>query len=191
MIPPALLSSQKRMYVWCSNASTSEKRPGQMGYLAGCSKYVRTSWLVYSQTFSNLSLSTGIVPACFKSSVIIPVQKKSKVTCPNDWRPVALTPIVSKCFEKLIKVLICRMLPPALDPHQFAYRKNRSTDDAIATALHLALAHLDKRNIYVRMLFVDYSSAFNTIVPSRLNRKLRHLGIDPSLYNWILDFLTD
>ena len=145
---------------------------------------------VFTNIF-NLSLSTGIVPACFKSSVIIPVQKKSKVTYPNDWRPVALTPIVSKCFEKLIKVLICRMLPPALDPHQFAYRKNKSTDDAIATALHLALAHLDKRNTYVRMLFVDYSSAFNTIVPSRLDRKLRDLGIDPSLCNWILDFLTD
>ena len=90
-------------------------------------------------------------------------------------------PIVRKCFEKLVKVLICRMLPPALDPHQFAYRKNRSTDDVIATALHSALAHLDKRNTYVRMLFVYYSSAFNTMVPSRLDRKLRDLSIDPSL----------
>jgi hypothetical protein len=33
---------------------------------------------VFTNIF-NLSLSTGIVPACFKSSVIIPVQKKSKV----------------------------------------------------------------------------------------------------------------
>jgi hypothetical protein len=49
--------------------------------------------------------------------------------------------------------------------------------------------HLDKRNTYVRMLFIDYSSAFNTIVPSKLTNKLRTLGLNTSLYNWILDFL--
>ena len=32
-------------------------------------------------------------------------------------------------------------------------------------AIHTALSHLDKKNTYVRMLFTDYSSAFNTIVP--------------------------
>ena len=34
-----------------------------------------------------------------------------------------------------------------------------------------ALSHVDKRNTYVRMLFIDYSSAFNTIVPSKLHSK--------------------
>jgi hypothetical protein len=56
-----------------------------------------------------------------------------------------------------------------IDPLQFAYCPNRSTDDAIYIALHTALSHLDKRNAYVRMLFIDYSSAFNTIVPSKLS----------------------
>jgi gmma-aminobutyric acid receptor subunit gamma/cGMP-dependent protein kinase 2 len=45
-------------------------------------------------------------------------------------------------------------------------------------------------NIYVRMLFIDYSSAFNTIVPSKLVIKLETLGLDPALCNWLLDFLT-
>ena len=39
------------------------------------------------------------------------------------------------------------------------------------------------------MLF-DYSSAFNTIVPSKLITKLRVLGLNTSLCNWLLDFLT-
>ena len=38
------------------------------------------------------------------------------------------------------------------------------------------------------MLFIDYSSAFNTIVPSKLI-KLEALGLNPALCNWILDFL--
>ena len=40
------------------------------------------------------------------------------------------------------------------------------------------------------MLFIDYSSAFNTIVPSKLITKLRTLGLNTSLCNWILDFQT-
>ena len=40
------------------------------------------------------------------------------------------------------------------------------------------------------MLFIDYSSAFNTIVVSKLFNKLRTLGPNISLCNWILHFLT-
>jgi hypothetical protein len=77
-----------------------------------------------------------------------------------------------KYFERLAKDHITSALPDILDPHQFAYRPNRSTDDAITIALDTALSHLDKRNTYVRMLFIDYSSAFNTIVASKHTIKL-------------------
>ncbi|KAK1806256.1 hypothetical protein P4O66_000132 [Electrophorus voltai] len=79
-----------------------------------------------------------------------------------------------------------------MDPLQFAYRHNRSTDDAIAHLLHTTLTHLDEgRGNYVKMLFVDYSSAFNTIIPSLLTTKLGDLGLHTSLCDWISNFLTD
>ncbi len=118
------------------------------------------------------------------------IPKKNIITCLNDWRPVALTPIFSKCFEKLVREHICSVLPASLDPLQFAYRSNRSTDDAIAFTLHTALSHLENKNTYVRMLFVDYSSAFNTIVPATLVAKLQTEGLNRCLCSWILDFLT-
>jgi hypothetical protein len=40
------------------------------------------------------------------------------------------------------------------------------------------------------MLFIDYNSAFNTIVPSKLIIKVKTLGLNTSLSNWILDILT-
>ena len=94
-----------------------------------------------------------------------------------------------KCFERLVKDHITSTLPDTLDPLQFAYRTNRSTDDAISIALHTALSHLEKRNTYVRMLFIDNSSAFKTIVPSNLITMLRTLGLNTSICSWILDFL--
>jgi hypothetical protein len=49
------------------------------------------------------------------------------------------------------------IIPETLDPLQFVYFPNRSTDDTISIALHTALSHLDKRKSYVRMLFIDYN----------------------------------
>ncbi len=111
----------------------------------------------------NESLATSVVPTSFKKSVIIPVPKNSKPSCLNDYHPVALISIVMEVFERLLKNHICSSIPATLDPLQFAYRPNRSTDDAIFQVLHSSLTHIDSNNgNYVRMLFIDYSSAFNT-----------------------------
>eukprot|EP00061_Rhincodon_typus_P000864 g13031.t1 len=102
--------------------------------------------------------------------------------CLNDYHPVALTSLIMKCFEKLVMAHINSSLPACLSPLQFAYRRNRSTVDAISLALHLSLEHLDTQ---VRLLIIDHSSVF---IPSRLIPKLRDLGLGSTLCNWILSF---
>ena len=92
---------------------------------------------VFTDTF-NLSLSLSVVPTCFKMATIVPVSKKAKVIELNDYRHEALTSVIMKCFERLVKDHITSTLPDTLDPLQFSYRPNRSTDDAIAITLHTA-----------------------------------------------------
>eukprot|EP00061_Rhincodon_typus_P007590 g29433.t1 len=41
-----------------------------------------------------------------------------------------------------------------------------------SAALHSSLEHLDNKDVYVRLLCINYSSAFNTIIPSRLISKI-------------------
>lgn len=145
---------------------------------------------VFTRIF-NSSLSQATIPSCLKSATIIPVPKKPVPEDLNSYRPVALTPVVMKCLEKLVLWHIKYSLPASFDPRQFAYRSNRSTEDAIAIATHVALNHLEHRNTYVRMLFVDYSSAFNTIIADILINKLLHLGLSTPICTWIRDFLTN
>ena len=58
-----------------------------------------------------------------------------------------------KCFELLVKTHITSSsLSDTLDPLQFAYRSNSSTDDANALTLHTALSHLDQRSTYVNAI---------------------------------------
>ncbi|KAK3517233.1 hypothetical protein QTP70_001244 [Hemibagrus guttatus] len=145
---------------------------------------------VFTDIF-NISLSSAIVPTCHKTTTIIPMPKKSTVSCLNGYHPIALTPIMMKCFERLIMRHIKTQLSPSLDPLQFAYHLNHSMDNAITTTLHLSLTLLDNKDTYVRILFIDFSSAFNTIIPQHLIEKLSLLGLNTSLCNWILDFLTE
>ena len=62
----------------------------------------------------NTSLSLAVVPSCFKTATIIPVPKKPTISSLNDYRPVALTPIMMKCFERLVKDHIISNSPPLL-----------------------------------------------------------------------------
>lgn len=145
---------------------------------------------VFTDIFNN-SLQQMSVPRCFKSSVIVPVPKKSKVTQLNDFRPVALTSVAMKALERLVLRYLRSAVGHLLDPFQFAYQANRSVDDAVALGLHFILQHLEAPRTYARVLFIDYSSAFNTIIPHKLFNKLLHLNIHPSICHWIQDFLLD
>ena len=58
-------------------------------------------------------------------------------------------------------------------------------------ALHYSLQHLDSPGTYARILFVDFSSAFNTILPALLQVRLSQLHVPDSTCRWITDFLSD
>ncbi len=87
--------------------------------------------LIFTQIF-NRSLELCEVPSCFKhSSIILLVPKKPKITGLNDSRPVALTSVFVKSFERMVLAYLKASTGPLLDPQEFAYRANRSVDDAV------------------------------------------------------------
>ncbi|KAK3543099.1 hypothetical protein QTP70_010645 [Hemibagrus guttatus] len=100
---------------------------------------------VFTDNF-NISLSSAVdVP---QDNDHRPRAKEVYSSCLNNYRPVALTPITMKFFEGLVMRHIKTQLPPSLDPVQFPYHPNRSTDDAITTTLHLAFTHQDNTDSY-------------------------------------------
>lgn len=125
---------------------------------------------VYTDIF-NFSLLQTVVPHLFQPSIIIPVPKKPDTSTLSDFRPVALTAVVVKCFEKLVlthtfsHTLI--HISHTLLTHLNLPIINRSVENAEALALHHTLPHLDYNKTYARILFLDYSATFNTIRPGK------------------------
>lgn len=59
-------------------------------------------------------------------------------------------------------------------------------------SLYLLFKHLEGNGCHARLLFVDFSSAFNTIQPHILiSRLLEQFNLSNNLVGWILDFLTN
>ena len=138
-----------------------------------------------------LFLLASFVPAAWKRTTIIPVPKKPHVKAMNDFRPMALTSILCKYMERMVAKELISMVGESLDPLQFAYRARRGVEDASFTLLHTVAKHLDSPNSYVRILFMDFSSAFNTVHIHTLLSRLQGLQASTSLVLWIQDFLKD
>ena len=59
-----------------------------------------------------------------------------------------------------------------LDPLQFAYQASKGVNDAKLFILDRALKHLEKPKSHVRILFADFSFAFNKMQPNILIERL-------------------
>ena len=146
---------------------------------------------VFQQLFQT-SMNCSTVPQKWKHSTVIPIPKKGPTKVLNDLRPVALTSLVMKAMERIVKNSITQSVEHLMDPLQFAYRAGRGVDDAKIFLLETIHTHLETPNTIARLLFADFSSAFNTMQPHILAEKLiTRFNLDHLLTMWIIDFLTN
>ena len=139
----------------------------------------------------NRSFKECHVPTLWKRANIVPIPKKKNAKELNDFRPIALTATTSKIMEKMVQKHLAKTLKDQLDPMQFAYQPNRDVEDAVLTLVHNTLSHAESPNAYTRILFIDFSSAFNTIRPTILKKKMASLQVNECTIKWILNFMTN
>ena len=159
-----------------------------------CCKLLKVCAPQHSQVFSTLftwSLKDGIVPCEWKISMICPIPQNNSPSDLSDYRPIAITSVVMKCFEKIVLHQLLDLINGMQDPFQFAYKSNRSIEDAILhkTFQHNTLLHVNNPKSYVRILFAVFSSAFNTTKPYHLAKKLVRLDISLKLVIWVINVL--
>ena len=96
-----------------------------------------------------------------------------------------------KCFEKILLSNVSNVTRASFDPAQFAYRTNRSFEDAVIAFLQNIYEHLQFPKTFVRCVFIDFSSALNTIIPHKLVEYLLHLNVSPKFVRIIFNFLVN
>ncbi|TWW62235.1 hypothetical protein D4764_04G0008820 [Takifugu flavidus] len=101
--------------------------------------------------------------------------------------------LLKDCADQFCGVLPWRgqLVDGKMDPLQFAYRPGFGVDDTVIYLPHRSLSHLEGTGTTVRVMFFDFSSAFNTIQPSLLRGNLEGAGVDGHLAAWTTDYLTN
>ena len=140
-----------------------------------------------------LSLAQSFVPDQWKSSVITPVPKIAKPKTCSDFRPISVTPILSRILEKLV---VRQYIYPVLTEQninisdQFAFRPTGSTTAALINLLHEASLLLQDYP-YVHLISLDFSKAFDTVRHHTLVMKLADLPLPECIHNWFVEWLTN
>ena len=75
----------------------------------------------------------GSFPVCWRVADVTPIPKGPPSSSASNFRPISLTPILSKVFERLVSVRLRRFMEfrGVLPTTQFAYRKGLGTSDAL------------------------------------------------------------
>ena len=104
----------------------------------------------------NLSFSTGIIPNFLKISLVTPIFKGNETNLFENYRPISVLTNFSKLLEKLMYKRISNYIEKhnILSKHQFGFRKNRSTEDAILELTDKISKALDERK-YTLGIFLD------------------------------------
>ena len=140
----------------------------------------------------NECISKSVFPYTLKKAHVFPIFKKGDSTDPVNYRPISITPTLSKLFEKIFSSQIHEFLANSniLNPKQFGFRPGYSTNDALLYTTEKIRFHLDKNNI-AAAAFLDLSKAFDSLSHSVLERKLSHIGFEQSATTLIKSFLEN
>ena len=71
-------------------------------------------------------------------------------------------------------------------------QSNKSTEDALAYLLDTVTFHLDKHaKNFARCLFIDFTSALNTVSPTILTHQIVDIELHSNMINLVYSFMTD
>jgi len=125
-------------------------------------------------------LSGGIFPQPWRRAKLVLLRKENKpADSPSGYRPICLLDEEAKLFERIIAGRLVQHLEeagPDLHPHQFGFRRSRSTTDAILRVRAFMEAAVQEGRVNIAVS-LDISNAFNTLPWDRIGRALQHHGV--------------
>ena len=137
----------------------------------------------------NLSYNTGYIPQEWKLGNVVPVHKKDDRNRVTNYRPISLTSLVMKVFERILYDELLTRTIDKIDKRQHGFLRNRSCNfnlllfnESIARSLH------EKIGTYI--IYFDFAKAFDTVSHDLILKKLiTQYNIDGTLLKFFTEYL--
>ena len=138
-----------------------------------------------------LSYNTGIIPREWKLGNVVPIHKKGAKENIENYRPISLTSLIMKTFERILKDKILLLTNDLLDQRQHGFLAKKScTTNMVGFCDSLALSLNDC--VRTDVVYFDFSKAFDSVNHDILLNKLKYFyNIDGRLLKFITNYLCD
>jgi len=148
-----------------------------------------------AQLFNQSIHHSGVVPRQWKNAFITPIPQTVHPAEPSDFRPISITSVLSRSFERhVVRMYIYPALqqpPPDLSfSDQFAFRPTGSTTAALISLPH-SISTMLTECPYVRVIALDLARlSTDTVRHISLLQKMARLYIPDEDYNCIRSMAT-
>jgi hypothetical protein len=138
----------------------------------------------------NQSFRQSKFPDSMKTAKIVPIFKSGSPTDKNNYRPIAILPVLSKILEKVVHKRLLNFLESnsSLYVKQYGFIKNSNTNCALFDIITKIQESIDS-GCKTSGLFLDLAKAFDVVNHRFLLEKLRILGIRFGSARWFSSYL--
>ena len=138
-----------------------------------------------------LAYNSGSIPRDWKVANVVPVHKKGSKDNIENYRPISLTSLVMKTFERIIKDELLHRTANCLDGRQHGFLKDRScTTNMINFVDSVVLSVNGISIISTDVVYFDFSKAFDSVNHDLILVKLKdNYSIDGRLLKFIKTYL--
>lgn len=112
----------------------------------------------------SLSYSVGKVPSSWKVALVHPIPKKGDSADPSNYRPIAITSLLSKTMERVINTQLLEYLEEheLVCDRQYGFRHGRSAGDLLVYLTHNWAQAIESRG-EVLAVSLDVAKAFDRV----------------------------
>ena len=139
--------------------------------------------------FKQCALS-GVLPDAWKQANVVAIYKNGSKKNPLNYRPVSLTCILCKVFEKLFRNHIMEFVKDKIIPQQHGFVNSKSCFSNMLETIESIFQILGEASA-VDIFYFDFAKAFDRVPHYRLLSKLEMYGIRGKTLDVIRNFLSN
>ena len=137
----------------------------------------------------NLSYNTGYIPQEWKLANVVPVHKKDDKNKITNYRPISLTSLVMKVFERILYDELLTRTIDKIDTRQHGFLRNRSCNSNLLLFTESIVRSLHEK-IGTDVIYFDFAKAFDTVSHDLILNKLKtQYNIDGTLLKFFTEYL--
>ena len=139
----------------------------------------------------NISYQTGELPDDWKSAYVVPIHKSDKKDDIENYRPVSLTSLVMKIFEKCLRTILYEKCKDKITIMQHGFLPERSCTTQMLNYIDFLAVQLNNKS-QTDVIYFDFSKAFDSVNHDIILKKLKEqYNIDGYLLRFLKEYLRN